>query len=370
MKYAAIIGIILISTPLILRMQTAEPFSDGASYEQLRTSQLRGYDSLNAQPHRTTITDFVYRFNPQITLVILAAITLICLSMYQGDELFIFLLATSPAFIASFTTVSPAAPGFALISIGALLISKRQYYAVLLVPICFFLSFNLGILATITFIVISLIKGMRFIALGTSFFALLSGTAASFTAKSSLGFTSVSLENILGVFGATSGITIFLFFLGTIGYITSWRDNKRIEQMFALLIIPCGLFFESGLAILAAFLSYYAALALQFLWNREWHFEELKSVTFILMVCGIIFSTIVVEKSRIEIDTERVELVTFITSAYPVGTAIDAPEDVALILAYKGYPTALKEEASLAITREEKGLPAVYQRGTYWVYEQ
>ena len=40
-------------------------------------------------------------------------------------------------------------------------------------------------------------------------------------------------------------------------------------------------------------------------------------------------------------NTERIELTTFITTAYPQGTGVGAPANVAPVLAYHGYPASI-----------------------------
>jgi hypothetical protein len=345
MRYAVVIGILLIAIPLLVRYQSAEPFPDASSYEELRQSKLGNYDSLYATPHTPTLTNWLFgHVQPQLLLVILAAITLLALSMYYDNEAFILLFATTPVFIKIFTTVSEASVGTAIIAIGALLIKYRQYWAVLLVPLCFSLSFSLGIIATIAFIAAALIEKLVFVSLGASFFALVSGiVAAAMNPVFSIGLTTVSVAEALSLFGTPTGLTLFLALLGVIGFIVLYNKNHNAELFVSLLIIPFALFFENGMILIAAVVAYYASKAWTFLVERKWNFDEVQTLTLMLIACGILFTAIVVEKERIELDEERVAVTRFIRSAYPQGTLVAAHDNVAPILAYHGYPSYMPE---------------------------
>lgn len=214
----------------------------------------------------------------------------------------------------------------------------------------------------------ALITSAPFIALSASFVSLLSGVATVFMyPQRSLGLVIPQASELFGVTGAASGVTIFLVFLGVIGFLIAWREARKNTYLLSLAIIPCALFFEHGQVVVAAYLAYFGSRAWEALAERNWHFEELQSITLLLIVCGILFTTLAVEKQRYTVDQDRADTVRFIVSAYPQGTSLYAHEDIAPILAYRGYyaksdlvlpagfvtTTLQKEGITLVVTRTE-----------------
>jgi hypothetical protein len=389
MRFAVILGVLLIALPLLIRLPYAEQFPDSESYEGLRQADISGYDSLYARPHYATLSDLLFgTIPPQLLLIILAAITLFALSFYYDNEAFILFFVASPIFITVYTKVHEAALGVTFIAVMAALISRKQYWAVLFIPLCFSLGFTIGVLATITCISVALIRNMPFVALGASFFALVSAVVmAIINPLSYTGIIVPAFPQFLGLFGTRNGITIFLLALGIIGFLVQYANERKSEQLISLLIIPCALFFENGAIIIAAFLAIYASKAWDFLTNRKWSFEEIRTLTLVLISCGILFTVIVVERERVALDTERVALTEFVTASYPTGTPVAAPQDVVPVLAYHGYPSSrppyiepsftistLRQEGyKLLVSADEnplyEHLPVVYRSTEYTIYE-
>lgn len=358
MKYAVILGVIIVAAVLVARIHTPEPYPDAQSYEGLRESGLTSYDSLYQEKYQSTISDLLFRSVPgQIVLVVLAAASLLCLSYYYESEAFIALIATSPAFIATFTTVGPAALGVSLIAGSILLIRHKHYWGVLAIPICFSLSFPIGILCAISIIGIALANSKPFVALGASFFSLISGVIFSFVnPEFTIGIRMPTLNQFLGTIGNASGVTIFLIFLGIIGFIVQWTNERKFEQFTTLVILPCALLFQYGQIVFATFLAFYGARAFHYLWEREWDFTELRTITLVLIICGLLFTTTLVVRERTAINEDRVAITRFILDTYPAGTRIGTDASLAPILAYQGYNAYIipKEDASLAsISREQ-----------------
>lgn len=391
MRYAVLVGIIIVAVPLLLRLGAPEPFYDAESYGALRESELSEYDSLYAQPHEASVSDVLFgHMPPQLLLIILAAATMFALSAYHGSEVFLLLFATSPVFVTTYTRVGDAAVGVTAIALGVMLISRRQYWAVLVIPLCFSLSFSLGILASLTFIAIALVEGMPFVALGTSFFALLSGVIVALTARTiDIGFHIPRAGQFLNVLTTTQGITIFLIALGVIGFLRQYvTAGRKAEQLLILLIFPFAIFFEHGSIIVVAFLAFLGSKAWHFLQQRRWQFEEIRTLTLVLIACGILFTAMLAVRERTVVDEERVEVTRFIAAAYPIGTPIAADPDLAPVLAYYGYPSrtpvlpqdsdltaaSLRKEGYTAIATSEEGLPyshfpITYKGNRYTVYE-
>jgi hypothetical protein len=391
MRYAVIAGLLIVATILLLRINTPEPFPDAESYATLRESQIEGgYDSLYAKNHSTNLTDLLFKHVPaQLLLVLLAGITLFALSLFVGSEVFLLLLATSPVFIRVFTTASEAAIGVAAIAIGATLMARRQYWGVLFVPLCFYLGFNLGILASITLITVALVLRMPFVAMGISSFALLSGLVIALALERiNVGFSLPQTGQLLGVLTTNTDITIFLIALGAIGFLVLYNHAKsKTDYLLLLMLVPFSIFFEQGTIVIAAFLAYIGSVAWCFLQQRKWQFEEIRTLTLVLIACGILFTALLTVRDRSNIDDDRVALSKFVSGAYPRGTPIAADANIAPLLAYKGYPSgspAIPAEPDLAAptlrsegyvvvatskpTSSIQHFPIVYRGGAYRVY--
>jgi hypothetical protein len=193
---------------------------------------------------------------------------------------------------------------------------------------------------------------------------------------------------LLNLFGVTSNVTIFLLFLGIIGFFIHYSNERRTEQLIALALIPCALFFEHGALIIAAFLAVYGSRALHYLDERKWNFAELRPLTMTLIACGILFTTVSVERELMQEQPDRHEVVRFVSAAYPQGINIAAPKDITPLLAYAGYPAytdTLPADKSELLGRIEEqhytlyvtevpraqlnNFPIVYKSGQYIIYE-
>jgi hypothetical protein len=94
--------------------------------------------------------------------------------------------------------------------------------------------------------------------------------------------------------GSQTGMGIFCFVLGIIGLFTSWNDKKDLKPIYLLillLLIDC-FYFEYANIYLIFLFSIFAGTALTRLIRIKWEFEFLKEFTILLLIFGLLFSTI------------------------------------------------------------------------------
>jgi hypothetical protein len=92
--------------------------------------------------------------------------------------------------------------------------------------------------------------------------------------------------------GIISGIGLFAFVLIIFGIFNTWKKHKQENIMF-LLIILFSIFVREARIFVGIVGVYYAGAFLKWLHERKWSLELLKKTTFILIVCGVLFSVLV-----------------------------------------------------------------------------
>lgn len=103
-------------------------------------------------------------------------------------------------------------------------------------------------------------------------------------------------ENILIIsdFGSNFGVSIFLILLAIIGLLFYLKQkNKNFLLLFILLSIINVSFYEPNYVIFLSFIiTYFASISYEKLINSEWESDILKNYVIILIICGLIFSSL------------------------------------------------------------------------------
>ncbi len=92
--------------------------------------------------------------------------------------------------------------------------------------------------------------------------------------------------------GVILGIGLFAFLLVIFGIFNTWREHKQENIMF-LLILLFSIFIKEARIFVGIVGVYYAGEFLKWLHERKWSLELLKKTTFVLVICGILFSFLV-----------------------------------------------------------------------------
>ncbi|MBI2147244.1 hypothetical protein HYU19_02075 [Candidatus Woesearchaeota archaeon] len=95
--------------------------------------------------------------------------------------------------------------------------------------------------------------------------------------------------------GAGVGFSIFFWILVIIGVISAWPRKKELAFLYAgtAALLAGSIFVSHDVNIITAvFFSLFAAKGLLRLQRTEWVFKDLQKITLLLIVCGLIFSSI------------------------------------------------------------------------------
>lgn len=208
-----------------------------------------------------------------------------------------FILAPSFLFIGS--TVTPDGLALALILLGSALFLTRRFWFLSAIPwglLLFFTLFHILVVITLMFIAILIAKKERAHVLGIG--SVLIGGA--FLAQPPF-FTlyhpipPIPIVEVVADFGGYVGFGIFSLILVCIGILYSWKFKKTYYP--AYLLAALGVFAMAGLGeIISVYLmplaAVFIAIALLELRNRQWTIPILRSLTLVLIICGLLFSTI------------------------------------------------------------------------------
>lgn len=99
--------------------------------------------------------------------------------------------------------------------------------------------------------------------------------------------------------GVISGIGLFAFVLIILGIFNTWKNHKQENIMF-LLILIFSIFVREARIFAGIIGLYYAGEFLKWLYERKWSLELLKKTTFVLVICGILFSFLVQSSNILE----------------------------------------------------------------------
>ncbi|MDD5086643.1 MAG: hypothetical protein PHV16_02730 [Candidatus Nanoarchaeia archaeon] len=232
------------------------------------------------------------------------------------DERFcmVIVLVFSPAFIYLSSFPNKLSIPVFLTLLGTYLLSKKN---ILLSIICFFsfaFAITFGIFNSVLVISIviayitdeaiklkklkskkipsSLSKAAVFLLL----FFIISLTCFSLylKPKTSLLQKEIIFTQIISDLGSLNGLGIFSLILGLVGFSMLWKKRKELSLLFLpLLITILFIFYENNIVVYLSFLiSVFAGKAFFEIIKMEWEIKSVKNLTIILIVCGVLFSTI------------------------------------------------------------------------------
>jgi uncharacterized membrane protein len=94
-------------------------------------------------------------------------------------------------------------------------------------------------------------------------------------------------------FGSEFGFSSFILLLGIIGFYISWKNKREYLHFYIItfILILASAFFAKANLLLNFFIVIFAALAVVSLLNMHWNLELVKKATILLVVCGLLFSS-------------------------------------------------------------------------------
>ena len=211
--------------------------------------------------------------------------------------IFGILVILSPAFIYTYTTLSLYSYVLFLFLLGLVMLTSPRSSPKLLAAIPFFLITFTDLLNVILLFVAAWYLWYK------SGDKWLSRVMVTFVFIFIIQWLVLQTPFILGPFhaqnksadliadlGGLHGIGFFLITLSIIGMVWCWKQ-ERVAYLFALILVGGFLLTSQILFPLLLVLAYFAALAVIRLFDRHWILDSLKRFTFLLLILGVLFST-------------------------------------------------------------------------------
>ncbi|MBI4438456.1 hypothetical protein HY640_00825 [Candidatus Woesearchaeota archaeon] len=206
------------------------------------------------------------------------------------------IVAASPAFIGTFSSVNPNAIVVPLYMVGfyALLARRFAYVGfVLLVLTAVFGFFNVLLLLVFLVGYLSFERRRMAVMFAVTFFSLFAVFAhyALFSAQESFGLLASRFVTDLG----GDGFGAFAFVLFGSGVIFSWRNRYRYALLYCLTA-----FLVASAFLLGSFVSSYlvfpmgvfSGMALCAVFRRKWEFPLIGRLAALIILCGLLFSSV------------------------------------------------------------------------------
>jgi hypothetical protein len=329
--FGLVICIFVLLVPLFLRYSHGNSTPIGTmSYYHLRMSQtiLESHQILKLDP----LTLKPYRFEPyHLVLAALgfffglefastvlpfilgvlsfiffyAILKSIKISLEQRFIMLLVLLA-SPIFIYTYTVSNEYACAIFFVLLGLLLFMRKNYLALFFSLASFICASLFGFEHVIIAIVLCLGLALHnkeklahfFVILGL---LLLFSTYYHGMFYYHFGFQMPQKYSIFEILryslsdlGSLTGFSVFALFLTVIGIYSSWREKKTYMPIYILIfiLIVFSLYSYHYYLYLNYFISIFAGIGFLVLMNMHWDLDSIKSLTILVLFCGLIFSAL------------------------------------------------------------------------------
>lgn len=125
------------------------------------------------------------------------------------------------------------------------------------------------------------------------------------------GFEEKSLIKLMNLtfsdFGGIAGFSLLTFVTALLGIYSIWKEKYKFILYFVLLfiLICASLYFNFVIYYLAFIIALLAACGYRSLLEREWRSEAFRHLTLLVIICGIIFSSIVFVKGMTNLEPSK-----------------------------------------------------------------
>ncbi len=215
---------------------------------------------------------------------------------------FTLFLILSPTFLFAFTTLSSYSFFLFLVLLGFFLLMQEQKILRYLSLLPFILAAGFDIFSTAFLLVLLLIyRSVTHDKKDPVSLAGIGTTAVLFVATLILKFPLLLgpfhrqqlVSDLVSDFGGLSGISAFILLLAIIGMLSTWK-KKNFYHLYLLLplIIPAYIFNTNIIFYLSLIIVVFAAISFVQMFERRWNLISLKHFTMIILLLGVIFSTI------------------------------------------------------------------------------
>lgn len=361
---------ILVLAPLLMLapyglkyFQGNTSFSGGDTYNSLRMIQLykeNGLTGVDPLQQRAISMDITYPLLSLIhanseTIAIIIPILIGILTAYifylllkdlkiEGQELLfgILIIIVSPLYIYSFTNLSTEIISTPLLALTVLLLRKNSYFSAIPIIILAFADLKILILGVLAIIAICAgDKSKRKLGIITLASGIIAATASILLFKQNFALefatATPTLNNIFVELGAQQGYSLIVFALASIGFVIFW-NRKRVTLTAILVILAAfaaSAFYPKLRLPVLFILALLAGVAVNSIAKREWHNPSMKDFTLILILCSIIFSTVVFLKAQSTyLPEDKIEAIRYLSATNPDDTILSSERNGYLIEYY------------------------------------
>lgn len=348
--------LILLTVPLFL-FNTPQPLLRGPEsyYHLLQAAEIDLLEWMYYPLHLASSL-------PQILLVLplLLGISFTVLFLYfarrvdispQFTFFFLLFLFLSPSFIYSYTTIS--AHSFfivlALASLVLLLSPKKYFRYAAIVPLLaathIDIFSSLLLFAMIIIVALHLKEKRKEITILVALpllIAIVNALLLNQPLMQGPFHQENHLVDLLSDFGGLKGISIFTFLLALIGAALTWKKKSYVFLSIFIPFLMLGYIYNTEITLYIAILtSAFAAIAFVKIFERQWKIPNLKQVTFLLLLLGIMFTTLSFYDriSLVGPSTEDAAALTWLKENNDdEGIIFSIPENSYAIEYFSGYP--------------------------------
>jgi hypothetical protein len=116
-----------------------------------------------------------------------------------------------------------------------------------------------------------------------------------------------NIKNFITDFGGIYGVSLFTILLAGLGMFLYWSSKTKIQVMYLLMILSTLLaFFQNDyLYLLLPIYSIIAGFSIHHYQSRNWKLDVIKSMTLLVIACGLLFSFISYFDRQSEIDPSK-----------------------------------------------------------------
>ncbi len=322
------LGLLLLLLPLVVRVLNEQPLVLGNdAYGHLRIAEhiVRAGipDSDPAMPERPyTLTLFDALLTLAVQVVgsagaillpfLLGLGTLMCLfgvivrSRLSSDVALGAQLAfiLSPLFVDSFSQATPRALELFLLSLLFFVLlsaSRRAWWSIAAVAIASGLA-TMGLIPALAAILLPLllrtvdrrVPQTVLMASLAAFIVLVAVAVPTFLQTETPSFARpVPVAQAISDFGG-DGLSLFAWLLAGIGLIVRWHVKKKYYAVMiaSSAVLIAALVLPSALVIAHVLVALFAGYALAFFATMHWSFDDIRVLTMLVLVCGLLFSTL------------------------------------------------------------------------------
>ena len=362
-------GIILILPNTIRALNNNQYMINSDSYYTLRTYNQQ-FDGLQQRPLPFSIFHYIPLFEniviarvlPLLLGIMTALLSYFILRKHNMPEkninAIIILLIVSPIFIYTFSELKLYAVALALTLLCILLLSYKK---IALASILFIIIPLIDIYASI----LSLVFVFIYIALSNKslknnlifiLIALISVAAAIginyFFNYPIFKYIPIESPNLLSDTGIKNGFSFSSLILSLIGLILLWEKGLKniIIYVSFILILVLSMFSTSLKAYINMILIIFAGFAFIYLNRRKWSIQLIKRVTILLIICSILFTTIlfITKTSNLAPDADYVDAMLFIKKqSNPEEKILSSPDNGFMLQYYTDRATYLDDKSSM-----------------------